>query len=508
MAGRRARRIKGWVDPTEQTAEIEQASSAAVSEILAAPPSDFQIPEGAIQLPAHGWRCRPYQDRFWRYMLGDDLRGDGRKKFAVLNWHRRAGKDAMLLNLIAVLTTRRRGMYWHGFPLLNQARRAIWEGFMNSASMKMLDYLPMKMRDDQNQQELRINLSTGSTYQLVGGDSADKLTGSGPIGAGFSEYAQMNPAIWDFCSPMMGENDGWVVFISTPRGKNHFYDIYNYAANTPGCFAETLTVEDTWYLDGDGKRRPVITQEYLDGLRKQGKSEEFIRQEFYCDWNSAVEGAVYSRELLRAEAEGRYGDFPYDPRYPVYTAWDLGTRDMTVIPMFQLPPDETIRIIDLHYGCGLGMPDYARHIRSLPYKWATHYAPWDVANRSLHYANSVMDVAAEHGIRFQRLRRSTVNDGIEGVRAAFPRMRINKALCSKLWNALKAYSFSYDEKQQQFGTEPVHDYSSHFSDAVRYMCQSLPRNRGALTDYRTFNSQKPAEPGWDVLDPTELYHHA
>src|SRR6202043_835756 len=109
-----------------------------------------------------------------------------------------AGKDAMLLNLIATLTTRRKGMYWHAFPRLNQARKAIWEGFMNSEERKMLDYIPLEIRQDVNQQELRINLRTGSTYQLVGGDYADGLTGSGPIGIGFSEYAQMKEPLYDF----------------------------------------------------------------------------------------------------------------------------------------------------------------------------------------------------------------------------------------------------------------------------------------------------------------------
>ena len=169
-----------------------------------------------------GWRCRPYQDAAWKYMTENQ----GRGKLAVLNWHRRAGKDNFLFNLIAYMTTQRKGMYWHAFPELKQGRKAIWEGFTREGQ-KTLDYIPQALRQDVNQQELRINLSTGSTYMIVGGADPDSNLGAGPLGIGFSEYSMMNPKMWDLISPMLGENEGWALFISTPRGHNHFYCLLN-----------------------------------------------------------------------------------------------------------------------------------------------------------------------------------------------------------------------------------------------------------------------------------------
>jgi phage terminase large subunit len=512
-AHRPARRTPGWKPPEIRAAldkirreADERAAASIVTEVIAGGAPSFHIPEDVIQLPAHGWKTRPYQDKFWKYMTGEDGLGDGRKKFAVLNWHRRAGKDALLLNLIAALTTRRTGMYWHAFPLLNQARRAIWEGFMNSESRRMLDYIPKDLREDSNQQELRINLSTGSTYQLVGGDNPDKLTGSGPIGIGYSEYAQMNPAIADFVSPMMGENDGWEVYISTPRGKNHFHNIYEYARTAPGCFAETLTIEDTWYLDGDGNRRPVISQEYLEKERKKGKSEEFIRQEYYCDWNSAVEGAVYALQIAASEAASRVGDVPWNPQWPVHTAWDLGYRDSTVVIFYQIDPlSDDVRIIDFYFNSQKGIGYYCDELRKKPYRYGDHFAPWDVTHRTLHSENSVMDIAREKGVMFRRILRSGVNDGIEAVRAAFPRFRFDKTKCEKLIDALKSYTFEFDEDQKQFGTEPVHDWASHRADALRYLAVSLPESRSgsyALTNLKSA-PRSPEDTPWEILDIQE-----
>ena len=493
-----------WAAKREAKAEEKRLKELAIEQ---ARPQRFYIPDNTIVLPAHGWKTRPYQEKFWTYMTGEDGRGDGRGKFAVLNWHRRAGKDALLLNLIATLTTRRVGMYWHAFPLLNQARRAIWEGFMNSEGRRMLDYLPPELRveNGSNQQELRINLKTGSTYQLVGGDNPDKLTGSGPIGIGFSEYAQMDPDMWNYTSPILGENKGWVVFISTPRGKNHFYDIYNYALNTPGCFAETLTIDDTTYTDADGKVVPVITQEYLDQQRKQGKSEEFLRQEYYCDWNSSAEGAVYARQISECESQGRVGDYGLMRDLPVHTAWDFGFRDSTVILFFQIDRQDNVRIIDYESDQQKGIPHYCRLIHDKGYKYGTHYGPWDVTNRSVHYGNSIMDVAAENGVRFRRLLKQRVNDGIEGVRAAFPRLHFNKATTGKLWDALKSYTYEVvDEEHKQLAPEPEHSWASHGADGLRYLCMSLPKTQKALEPYRMHEISRrnsSPEPSWDVLQP-------
>ena len=61
----------------------------------------------------------------------------------------------------------------------------------------------------------------------------------------FSEWALANPAAWGFLAPMLAENDGWALFIYTPRGRNHGHATYLRALEADSWFCEKLTVADT-----------------------------------------------------------------------------------------------------------------------------------------------------------------------------------------------------------------------------------------------------------------------
>ncbi len=73
-----------------------------------------------IKLPADGWEARPHQEKLWDYLVGGGKR-------AVAVWHRRAGKDEVLLHYSAYAAMRRRANYWHMLPEFGMARRAIWD---------------------------------------------------------------------------------------------------------------------------------------------------------------------------------------------------------------------------------------------------------------------------------------------------------------------------------------------------------------------------------------------
>jgi hypothetical protein len=406
-----------------------------------------------VALPAHGWKCRPYQVNLWNYITGGG-------KLATVAWHRRAGKDLFAVNLIAYLTTRRQGLYWHVFPLLNQGRRVIWEGYTGDGK-RFLDYLPGELRNDVNQHEMRVNLKTGSTYQIVGGDNADKLVGSNPIGVVFSEYALMDPAIFRYIRPILAENGGWALFISTPRGHNHYYTLFQAAEKNPDWFAERLTIENTKAID--------IKE--LDNDRSSGMSENLIRQEYYCEWEAPIEGAYYADAMKRAEQDNRIADVPMDDHMDVWTAWDLGMRDTTVILFYQIEPrTKNIRIFDVYSGSGEGIPHYANKLRSKGYSFAGHIAPWDIQIREIGTGKSRIEIARQYGIKFSMAPRLGVDDGIEACRELFPQVWIDRTQCDKLIEALKTYRKEWDLDKQIYKPKPTHDWSSHWADAFRYLC--------------------------------------
>ena len=195
-----------------------------------------------ITLPNH-WSPRAKQEPLWDY-----LRSGGKR--AAVCWHRRFGKDDVSLHFTAIAAHERVGSYWHLLPEQAQARKAIWTQVNPHTGLRRIDEaFPLELRRRTNDQEMFIEFLNGSTWQIAGSDNYNSLVGSSPCGIVFSEYALSNPASWAYLRPILRENGGWAIFISTPRGKNHFYHMVELAKSEPGWFTETLTVDDTQALD-------------------------------------------------------------------------------------------------------------------------------------------------------------------------------------------------------------------------------------------------------------------
>jgi len=210
----------------------------------------------------------------WRY-----LETGGKR--AVVRAHRRWGKDDICLNWTAVAAMMRPGTYWHCLPEYAQARKAIWQQVDPHTGLRRIDMaFPPAIRRKMNDQEMRIEFVNGSTWQLVGSDSYDSLVGASPAGIVFSEYALAKPESWDFFRPMLAENKGWALFVSTVRGRNHFYQIGEFARG-----------QDDWYfVDSRADQTNVFSRETLEKERAELISnwgddlgEAKFRQEYFND---------------------------------------------------------------------------------------------------------------------------------------------------------------------------------------------------------------------------------
>lgn len=457
-----------------------------------------------IQIPAHGWRPRPYQMEAWAAFEA------GQKRFA-LSWHRRAGKDDLSLHMTAVSAMKRVGGYWHMLPQANQARKAIWDAINPHTGRRRIDdAFPQEIRETTREQDMFIRFKNGSTWQVVGSDNYNSLVGSPPVGVVFSEYALADPASWGFLRPILAENGGWAVFISTVRGRNHFQRLVEFGRNDPGWFSQVLTVEDTHAI-------PMVTieQERRELAAERGDKEAnaLIRQEYYCDPDAAIPGAYYGELMSRAEVEGRIGLFPHLPNLQVGTAWDLGHGDSTVVWFYQQLPSGRIRLIDALEGSGVGLDWYAQRIKSRPYVYADHIWPHDGGHGNIRDigGNTLTATAKALGLHPLRVleRDPSVDIGINAVRQLLPlcefnteplpmdgediegaRLRMGRAL-----DALRQYHREWDSKLQKFKDSPKHDWCSHTADAFRYLArgrkpftgvQSGPRPSSAVSDYSMF----------------------
>jgi phage terminase large subunit len=301
-----------------------------------------------ITLP-NAWNPRPHQRALWAH-----LEGGGKRAVAV--WHRRAGKDSTAINWTAVAAHQRIGTYWHMLPTATQGRRVVWEG-RDAAGRRLIDQaFPPELRCNTRNDRMSMELKCGSVWQVVGSDNYDRLVGANPVGVVFSEWSLTDPRAWDYVRPILAENGGWAMFIYTPRGKNHGFDLYDLAHHHGDWFAEKLTVEDTGIL------APAV----IAAERSSGMSEALIQQEYFCSFEAANEGSYYGKLLEQAEQSGRVTRVPWQPELQVDTWWDLGIGDSTAIWFSQQAGLER-HIIDYYECSGEGLAHYAKVLQDRNY---------------------------------------------------------------------------------------------------------------------------------------------
>ena len=163
---------------------------------------------------------------------------------------------------------------------------------------------------------------------------------------------------------------------------------------------------------------------------------------------------------------------PYDPSLPVSTAWDLGVADHSSIIFYQ-ELGRAINIIDYHEERGQGLPHYIQILKQKDYVYKEHFAPHDIEVTEFGNGKTRREVAYQLGIRFKVVPKLPLEDGIHATSMILPRCWIDTDHCKKLIDALRHYHRKYIDKNRMFRSKPVHDWSSHACDAMRYLSVGL-----------------------------------
>jgi hypothetical protein len=136
--------------------------------------------------------------------------------------------------------------YWHMLPAYSQGRKAIWTAVNPHTGKRRIDEtFPHELRANTNEQEMFIRFKNGATWQVLGSDRYDAAVGSPPYGITFSEWALSNPASRAYLAPIVIENGGWALFITTARGRNHAKSMLDMAETRDDWFSEVLPVNVT-----------------------------------------------------------------------------------------------------------------------------------------------------------------------------------------------------------------------------------------------------------------------
>lgn len=413
-----------------------------------------------VRLP-NNWQPRPYQRPLWDYLE----RGGKR---AIPIWHRRSGKDEVALHWAAVSAFQRVGNYWHMLPEAAQARKAIWEAVNPHTGRRRIDEAFPDEICEKRGNDMLVRFANGSTWQVLGSDNFNSLVGAPPIGVVFSEWALARPAAWALIRPMLLENGGWAMFITTPRGRNHAHRMYEAASKNPNWFAQLLPATQTSVFQPEQLAGEL--QEYIEE-HGEGAGQNLFDQEYMVSFDAAIMGAYWGKELREAEQAGRVRSIAADPQLPVHTVWDLGVGDSTAIWLFQVAAGE-IRVLDHIESHGEGLGFYTRKLDALGHHYGDDWVPHDAKVRELGTGRTRIETLISLGRKPRLVPAHGLMDGINAARQTLPRAYFDAVRCRAGIEALKQYRADYDERERVYRDAPKHDWTSHSADAFRYLCMA------------------------------------
>ena len=397
----------------------------------------------------------PYTPRKFQNYLHQRIKD---YRWSVLVCHRRFGKTVCMINhlLMAALTSKvSNPRYAYIAPTFKQAKSIAWD-YIKQFTHKIPG---VKF----NETELRVDLPNKARITLLGSENCDGLRGIYLDGCVIDEYANVNDRLFpEIIRPALSDRKGFCIFIGTPQGmNNNFYELFQHAKGA----------DDWFYFKAKASETKVVDQDELTKA-KEVMGENKFKQEFECDWIANIEGSIYGKTLAKMENQRQITRVPYDPSLPVNTAWDLGVSDHSAIIFFQ-QLGRSINIIDYHEERGQGMPHFIELVKNKEYIYKDHFAPHDIEVTDFSNGKTRREVAYQLGIRFKVVPKLPLEDGIHATTMTLPRCWIDVDHCKKLIDALRHYHRKYLDKNRMFRSKPVHDWSSHACDALRYMSIGL-----------------------------------
>lgn len=278
---------------------------------------------------------------------------DGFKR-GILLMGRQSGKTYFSVNHAWISAVINQGRFFIVFKTYKQAHEVVWRQYVplipkelifktNEADLLIeLNYLentPVKLPSGETIIVNHDPTKPRSTIQLLGSDQADSHRGFRADGIIFDEYADQDPNNFDTVyEPMFTTTNGWAIFMGTPRGYNHFWEMIELRKEDPTWFYQEATWRDSPYVSADHMERAKRDAE------KKGALSAFM-QEYELEFR-AVMGAVYpvfSREIHLIKP----ADIPLELTY--YAAIDFGWHT-TAFLLLGVDKDQTWYLVDEVYG--------------------------------------------------------------------------------------------------------------------------------------------------------------
>ena len=225
----------------------------------------------------------PWQQDVWN----DDTR------FKIVAAGRRTGKSRLAIWLLIVRAlSAGKGHVFYVAPTQGQARDIMWQTLLELGN-------PVIVSSHIN--NLQIKLINGATISLKGADRPETMRGVSLKFLVMDEYADMKPEVFEqILRPALADQKGDAMFIGTPMGRNHFYELYQYAEldDDPTYKAWHFTSYDNPLLDPDeinvakkSMSSYAFRQEFMASFEARGS--EMFKEDWVKFGESPTEGDYY-----------------------------------------------------------------------------------------------------------------------------------------------------------------------------------------------------------------------
>lgn len=420
-------------------------------------------------------------------------------KRGVLLMGRQSGKTYFATQHAWISAAKDQGRYFVVFKTYKQAHEVVWRQYV--------PLIPKELVYKKNEQDLLIELNylegpielpggtviqvnhdeskPRSTIQLLGSDQSDSHRGFKANGIIFDEYADQDPNNWDAVyKHFFTTTEGWAIFMGTPRGYNHFYDMIEYAKtndlenwNRRKETGEKADDYPWYYLEATWRDSPYVKPSFIAAERaeseKKGTLSTFL-QEVELEFR-AVQGAVYP-SFDRKIHVVKPSEIPMELTY--YGCIDFGWHT-TAFLLWGVDKDQTWYLVDEVYGREETLEDILPRIKHVIGDKRVVVTVADSANRDaievMGKTMPVVGVNKANDTRGYQLGISLITEKLKPRQQLIGLPKPSMFIGSNNKNfifELEAYRFPEDKPERNPSDVPIKE-NDHGPDAARYLFLQL-----------------------------------
>ena len=368
-------------------------------------------------------------------------------RFRVVNCGRRFGKTILaVLEMIALASAKEKGSVAYLAPTYQQARDIAWNQLKEFAR-------PVIKSVNESRLEVTIVNRFGGTSKIAlrGWESVDTLRGQAfdlLVLDEISSYRNFWVNWQEVLRPTLTDRKGQVLFISTPKGFNHFYDLFNLETKDKDYKSFHFTSYDN----------PHIPAEELDKAKVELTEDRFA-QEYMADFRK-TEGLVY-KEFFRDRHiwRGEYKDVSKG-LVKTIAGVDFGFTNPCAVLTIKKDHDKKYYVEKEYYQRKNTDEQIADYVVSQAYNLV--YPDPESA--------SGVETLRRKGVNIREVikGKDSIRNGINVVRELFKanRLFIHESCVNLIWE-LETYSYPDKKPDHNEEEKPIKE-NDHALDALRY----------------------------------------